>query len=121
MSGPRSVSDSRRSVELRLRHLSTGSRLRTVVDNVAQILTVAGDRWALLVVREVSLGLRRFGEIQAATGAPRTILADRLRHLTAAGILATRPYQVPGSRSRLEYTLTDAGVDLIPVLSALSD
>jgi hypothetical protein len=41
--------------------------------------------------------------------------------LTAAGILTTRPYQVPRSRARLEYTLTDAGYDLLPVLSAISD
>lgn len=101
--------------------LSTWSILRTVVDSVAEVLDIAGDRWALLIVREVALGLRRFGEVQAATGAPRTILSDRLRKLTTAGILATRPYQLPGSRSRLEYTLTDAGFDLVPVLSALSD
>jgi DNA-binding HxlR family transcriptional regulator len=92
-----------------------------VVDSLADVLQVVGERWALLVVREVSLGLRRFDEVQAATGAPRTVLADRLRRLTSAGILATRSYQVPGSRSRLEYTLTDAGFDLLPVLSALSD
>ncbi len=92
-----------------------------MVDNVTGVLEVLGERWALLVVREVSLGLRRFDEVQAATGAPRTVLSDRLRRLTAAGILATRAYQVPGSRSRLEYTLTDAGFDLLPVLSALSD
>lgn len=93
----------------------------STVDSVANVLEVVGERWALLVVREVSIGLRRFDEIQAAIGAPRTVLADRLRRLTAAGILATRIYQVPGSRSRLEYTLTDAGFDLLPVLSALSD
>lgn len=80
-----------------------------------------GDRWALLVVREVSLGRRRFDEMQTATGAPRTVLSDRLRRLTAAGILATRSYQVPGARARQEYTLSDAGFDLLPVLSALSD
>lgn len=91
------------------------------MDNVADVLTVAGDRWALLVVREVALGLRRFDQIQAATGAPRTILSDRLGRLTDAGVLTTRPYRVPGSRSRLEYVLTDAGLDLLPVLSALSD
>src|SRR5664279_4419000 len=101
--------------------LSTGSRLRTMVDSLSGVLEVVGERWALLVVREVSLGLRRFDEIQAATGAPRAVLADRLRRLTAAGILGTRGYQVPGSRSRQEYALTDAGFDLIPVLSALSD
>jgi DNA-binding HxlR family transcriptional regulator len=92
-----------------------------VSDSLAEVLEVVGERWALLVVREVSLGVRRFDEVQAATGAPRTVLSDRLRRLTVAGILATRSYQVPGSRARLEYTLTDAGIDLLPVLSALSD
>ena len=91
------------------------------MDSVAEVLDVVGERWALLVVREVSIGLRRFDEIQAAIGAPRTVLAERLRRLTAAGILATRNYQVPGARARSEYTLTDAGLDLLPVLSALSD
>ena len=85
------------------------------------MLSLVGERWALLVVREVSLGLRRFNELEAATGAPRTVLSDRLRRLTDAGILATRPYQVPGSRVRTEYVLTDAGVDLVPLLSAMSD
>ncbi len=88
---------------------------------MASVLTVVGERWALLTVREVSLGHRRFDEIQSATGAPRTVLSDRLRRLTAAGILGTRAYQLPGARSRVEYTLTDAGFDLLPVLSALSD
>jgi DNA-binding HxlR family transcriptional regulator len=92
-----------------------------VVDNVANVLGVVGDRWALLVVREVALGLRRFDAIQAATGAPRAVLSDRLRRLEVAGILATRAYRIPGSRARQEYLLTDAGFDLLPVLSALSD
>jgi DNA-binding HxlR family transcriptional regulator len=88
---------------------------------MATVLSVVGERWALLIVREVSLGLRRFDEIQSATGAPRTVLSDRLRRLTAAGILGTRSYQLPGARARVEYTLTEAGFDLVPVLSALSD
>ena len=90
-------------------------------DGLTKVLEVVGERWSLLVVREISLGLRRFDAIQAATGAPRTVLSDRLRRLTAAGIVQTRDYQVPGSRPRLEYTLSDAGFDLLPVLSALSD
>jgi len=92
-----------------------------MVDSLSGVLELVGERWALLVVREVSLGLRRFDEIQAATGAPRTVLSDRLRRLMAAGILGTRGYQVPGARARVEYTLTDAGLDLLPALSALSD
>ena len=90
-------------------------------EGISAVLDVLGDRWALLVVREVSLGLRRFDEIQSATGAPRTVLSDRLRRLTAAGILITRSYQVPGARARDEYALSDAGFDLLPVLAALSD
>ena len=92
-----------------------------MVNNLGDVLEVVGERWALLVVREVSLGVRRFEEIQTATAAPRAVLSDRLRRLTAAGILSTRTYQVPGARARQEYTLTDAGFDLLPVLAALSD
>ena len=90
-------------------------------ETLSEVLAVLGDRWALLAVREISLGVRRFDEIQAATGAPRQVLTGRLHRLAAAGILETRAYQVPGQRARLEYMLTDAGVDLLPVLSALSD
>jgi DNA-binding HxlR family transcriptional regulator len=85
------------------------------------VLEVVGERWALLVVREVALGLRRFDEVQAATGMPRAVLSDRLQRLTEAGILSTRPYRIPGARARTEYTLTEAGFGLLPVLSALSD
>ncbi|SOE03825.1 winged helix-turn-helix transcriptional regulator [Blastococcus haudaquaticus] len=90
-------------------------------DGVAGVLALVGERWALQVVRDVSLGLRRFNELEAATGAPRTVLSDRLRRLVDAGVLDTRPYQVPGSRVRTEYVLTDAGYDLLPLLSAMSD
>lgn len=92
-----------------------------MTDGLAGVLSLLGERWALLVVREVSLGLRRFNELEAATAAPRTVLSDRLRRLTEAGVLDTRPYQVPGSRIRTEYVLTDAGYDLLPLLSAMSD
>lgn len=91
------------------------------MEGVAGVLDVVGDRWALLIVREVALGLRRFDELHATTRAPRTVLSDRLRRLTAAGILDTRSYRVPGRRSQREYLLTAAGLDLLPVLSALSD
>jgi DNA-binding HxlR family transcriptional regulator len=85
------------------------------------VLAVIGDRWALRIVREVSLGVRRFDEMQAVTGAPRAVLSDRLRRLCAAGILTTRPYHVPGRRPRNEYALTAGGIDLLPVLAALSE
>ena len=89
--------------------------------SIARTLEVVGERWALLVVREVSLGVRRFAGIQAATGAPPAVLSARLRDLVAAGVLETRPYREPGARSRLEYRLTDVGRSLQPVLTALKD
>lgn len=92
-----------------------------MADNVASVLGIVGDRWALLIVREIALGLRRFDTVRAATGAPRQVVSDRMRRLTEAGILATRPYRLPGQRERQEYVLTEAGLDLLPVLSALSD
>jgi len=89
--------------------------------SIARSLALVGERWALLVVREVSLGVRRFADIQAATGAPPAVLSARLRELVAAGVLETRPYQEPGARSRQEYRLTDLGRSLQPVLTALKD
>ena len=90
-------------------------------DSVADVLAVLGDRWALRVVRDVALGHRRFDELAERTSAPRTVLSDRLRRLVDADILTTRTYQVPGRRTQREYVLTSAGIDLMPVLAALSD
>ena len=65
--------------------------------------------------------MRRFDALQLATGAPRAVLADRLRRLADADVLFPRAYRLPGSRTRVEYVLTEAGVDLLPVLAAISD
>jgi DNA-binding HxlR family transcriptional regulator len=81
---------------------------------------IVAERWALLIVREVSLGNRRFDQLQAATGAPRAVLADRLHRLVSVGVLDTRPYRLPGSRAREEYVLTSAGLDLLPLQAALA-
>jgi DNA-binding HxlR family transcriptional regulator len=87
--------------------------------SIARALEVVGERWSLLVIREVSLGVRRFDAIRAATGAPRAVLTDRLAGLVAAGILERVTYREEGARTRWEYRLTQAGRELTPVLSAL--
>jgi DNA-binding HxlR family transcriptional regulator len=87
---------------------------------VEDVLRVVAERWALGIVREISLGHRRFDEVQAATGAPRAVVADRLRRLVAAGVLSTRPYRSPGRRRHHEYVLTEAGIDLLPLHAALA-
>lgn len=85
--------------------------------SIARTLEVIGEKWAILVIREVFLGDRRFDEMVRRTGAPRDTLAARLRTLTAAGILERGRYsQHP---SRFEYRLTQAGRDLYPVIATL--
>ena len=84
---------------------------------IAASLEVVGERWSLLVVREVGLGARRFNEIVAGTGAPRDRIASRLTTLVAAGVLEKRQYQA--GPPRFEYHLTESGLALLAVLEAL--
>ena len=84
---------------------------------IAAAMEVVGERWALLVVREIALGATRFSDIVRGTGAPRDRIAARLKTLTGAGIVVKVPYQSAPQRD--EYNLTDSGRALIPVLDAL--
>ncbi len=84
---------------------------------IAASLEVVGDRWALLVVREVALGSHRFTDIASGTGAPRDRLTARLKSLVETGILERRRYSEAPPRH--EYHLTDAGRALLPVLDQL--
>ena len=86
--------------------------------SIAASLTFLGEKWSLLVVRELSLGIHRFDEIRRNTGAPRDILADRLRKLEESGVLERRQYQE--RPVRFGYHLTAAGKELRPILLALS-
>jgi DNA-binding HxlR family transcriptional regulator len=87
------------------------------VCGIADALGVVGDRWALLVVREIGLGVHRFNDIQANTGAPRDSLATRLRQLQESGLVTRDRYSDHPPRD--EYVLTDAGKALGPALAAL--
>jgi DNA-binding HxlR family transcriptional regulator len=84
---------------------------------IAAALELVGERWALLVVREVALGRTRFSDIVAGTGAPRDRIAARLKALESAGVVVRSPYQ--SSPTRYEYRLTASGEALVPVLDAL--
>jgi DNA-binding HxlR family transcriptional regulator len=89
------------------------------VCGIADALGVVGDRWALLVLRELSFGVGRFNDIQANTGAPRDSLTTRLRELEQAGLIARQRYSQHPPRD--EYVLTDAGLAISPVLGALRE
>ena len=84
---------------------------------VASTLEVIGERWTLLIIRDVFLGIRRFDDLQRDLGVARNILQVSLERLVEEGILIKRPYQERLLRS--EYRLTEKGADLWPVLVSM--
>jgi DNA-binding HxlR family transcriptional regulator len=86
---------------------------------IARTMSVLGQRWAVLIIREALLGHSRFSEFRDRLGVASDVLSARLAELVAAGILEVVDYQQPGDRTRSRYVLTDAGHDLIPVLAAI--
>lgn len=83
-------------------------------------LDVLGDRWSLLVVRDLVRGKHRFNEFAASPERiPTNILAERLRRLKAKGIIRSRRYS--GAPPRVEYHLTAKGEALRPILRAMVD
>ncbi len=84
---------------------------------VASTLEIIGERWTILILRDIFLGIRRFEDLQRNLGVARNILQARLERLLEFGILVKRPYQERPLRH--EYRLTAKGADLWPVLVAL--
>jgi DNA-binding HxlR family transcriptional regulator len=89
--------------------------------SVARTLEVIGEKWTILVLREVFNGLRRFDEMQRHLGIPRPILSERLSWLVDHGVLTRAEYREPGQRARHEYRLTEMGRDLQAVLLSLME
>src|SRR5690349_21626621 len=82
-------------------------------------LDLAGDKWTLLVVRDLLRGRHTYGALLAADeGIPTNILAARLARMEAAGLITAQPYQEKPVRYR--YELTDKGRDLGAVLAAVA-
>ena len=86
---------------------------------IARAMEILGERWTLVVLREVFNGVRRFDDMRVRTGIPRQVLTNRLASLVEQGVLSREPYREPGSRLRHEYRLTEKGLDLWPVLVAV--
>jgi DNA-binding HxlR family transcriptional regulator len=85
--------------------------------SVARSLELIGERWSILVIREVFHGRRRFSDMQRTLGVARNVLAARLQRLVDEDILERRPYSEHPQRH--EYFLTEKGLDLWPVMVAL--
>ncbi|MEV8592132.1 helix-turn-helix domain-containing protein [Streptomyces sp. NPDC052012] len=87
--------------------------------SIADTLALVGEKYSLLVLREVCLGNGRFDQLVRNIGAPRDILATRLKRLVEAGILTKRLYSE--RPQRFEYRPTRAGLELEPVLMTLME
>lgn len=93
------------------------SDLKSDTCPIARSLSVVGDRWTLLILRDCFLGKTRFDAFQQSLGLTRHVLAERLAKLVEAGVLDKEPY----AKGRYDYRLTAQGKALAPVLSHLFD
>src|SRR5690554_8139920 len=85
--------------------------------SLARALSVVGDQWTLVILRDCFLGVRRFDDLEKRLGITRHVLADRLKKLVEHGVLYKTPYQQKPVRE--EYRLTEKGLALHPVVMAL--
>jgi DNA-binding HxlR family transcriptional regulator len=87
------------------------------VCQIACALALVGDRWTLLIMREISMGVKRFEDLQMQTGMSSHLLALRLKRMEEDGLLVRRPYRE--RPPRFEYDSTRKGQELDAVLLAL--
>jgi DNA-binding HxlR family transcriptional regulator len=85
--------------------------------SIAGVLEAIGDRWAVLILRDLSLGLSRYEDLRQSTGVTNATLSDRLKHLEDNELIERRRYQT--NPERYEYVLTSKGRDTILVMQAL--
>lgn len=82
--------------------------------SIARTLSVLGDRWTMLILRNAFMGLRRFDDFQENLGVTRHVLSERLKRLVEHEILVKVAYV--DRQERYEYRLTEKGLDLYPIL-----
>lgn len=87
--------------------------------SIAGALEVIGDRWTILLLRDLALGLHRYDDLRASTGIPTTTLATRLKNLEAHGLIERVRYRDRPPRD--EYRLTEKGRDFWKVTTALRE
>ncbi len=85
--------------------------------SIARTLSVIGDTWSMMIIRNAFLGIRRFDDFQKNLGVTRHILTDRLNTLVHEQILYKAPYTE--TQKRFEYRLTQKGLDLYPIIMGL--
>jgi DNA-binding HxlR family transcriptional regulator len=86
--------------------------------SIAGVLEAIGDRWAVLILRDLSLGLSKYDDLRRSTDVTNATLSDRLKHLEDHELIERRRYQT--NPERYEYVLTAKGRDVILVIQALA-
>jgi DNA-binding HxlR family transcriptional regulator len=86
--------------------------------SIARTLSVIGDRWTMLILRNAFMGIRRFDDFQQQLGVTRHVLSDRLKRLVEYEILVRTPYM--DRQERFEYCLSEKGLELYPVLLGMA-
>jgi DNA-binding HxlR family transcriptional regulator len=86
---------------------------------IEKTMTVAGQKTAMLIMREAYYGTTRFDDFARRVGITKAATSARLAELVDAGLLIKQPYREDGQRERHEYVLTQAGVDFMPVVWAM--
>ena len=85
---------------------------------IATTLDIVGDRWTLIILRDLLIGKKRYSEfLEAAEGIATNVLSDRLTLMEQAGLVTKVPYQL--RPKRFEYELTEKGEALLPVLQEM--
>jgi len=92
--------------------------VNTQTCSIARAISVFGDRWTMLILREIFLRVRRFSELQRSLGISKHRLSDRLNRLVESGVLYKDLYD--SSHNRYEYKLTEKGIDLYPVIISIA-
>ena len=85
--------------------------------SVARTLSVIGDTWSMMIIRNAFLGIRRFDDFHKNLGVTRHVLTDRLNTLVNEGILHKVPYTE--TQKRFEYRLTEKGLALYPIIMSI--
>lgn len=89
-----------------------------MICSIAGVMAAIGDRWGLLLLRDLVCGLSRYEDFRQSSGVTNATLSDRLKHLEANGLIERRRYQV--NPERFEYHLTQKGWQIAPVMPVLA-
>ncbi len=89
-----------------------------MVCSIAGVMAAIGDRWGLVILRDLVCGLSRYEDFRQSSGVTNTTLSDRLKHLEAHGLIERRPYQA--NPERFEYLLTQKGWQIAPMMPVLA-